>query len=189
MAESLLEDAGFKVLAAVSASLRDELVVEGAIDPWEGSPFAWIKALPSRTKGMIGERLVANWCAGMGLDVQRSPNSDADRMIAGRRIEIKFSTLWKSGGYTFQQLRNQDYEYAILLGISPDSASCWVLPKDVALRMSTPQHGGASGTDTRWISFRANNPPDWIAPFGGTLSEAYSVLKTIQRPVLTDESL
>ena len=32
-------------------------------------------------------------------------------------------------GYKFQQLRDQNYEFAICLGISPFSAHCWVLPK------------------------------------------------------------
>jgi hypothetical protein len=54
---------------------------------------------------------VAGWCAAKGLDVTSSRNPEADRVIAGKRVEIKFSTLWESGVYKFQQIRDQDYEY------------------------------------------------------------------------------
>ena len=44
-------------------------------------------------------------------------------------MEIKFSTLWKSGVYKFQQIRDQEYDAMVLLGISPFSAACWIVPK------------------------------------------------------------
>ncbi len=67
-------------------------------------------------------------CAAKGLAVERSRDSEADRVIAGVRVEIKFSTLWRDrGGYTFQQLRDQNYEVAVFLGISPFDAHCWVV--------------------------------------------------------------
>jgi len=122
---------------------------------------------------------VAGWCAAKGLDVTRSEDSESDRVIAGLKTEIKFSTLWKSGVYKFQQFRDQDYEIAICLGISPSDAHCWAITKSV-LRAHvighTPQHGGRSGSDTAWLSFIPAGVPDWLRPCGGRLSEAYAVL-------------
>ena len=150
-------------------------------DPSAGRPFAWIKTRPSRQVGSIGEQLVTGWCAAKGFDVVRTGDSDADRIINGKRVEIKFSTLWASGDYVFQQIRDQRYDYVLLLGLSPFIASCWVIPKPVLMDDAPKvglayQHGGQAGRDTRWLRFRAEMPPSWLAPFGGTLSDAYERL-------------
>ena len=70
-------------MAALSGGLEADYAPDDL--EWEGSPFAWIKSRPSRQIGAIGEKLVAGWCAARDLDVTRSPNSDADRVIGGKR--------------------------------------------------------------------------------------------------------
>jgi hypothetical protein len=175
-----ISDPEVRLLAAIGAGLMQDYV-DPATDPWVGSPFAWIRTRPSRQRGAIGEQLIAGWAAAKGLDVLRTGDSDADRVINGRRIEIKFSTLWESGVYKFQQIRNQRYDTCLLLGLSPFTASCWVVPKAVLLeqpfrRGLSHQHGGAAGTDTVWLSFEADHPPRWLAEFGGTLSAAFKLL-------------
>jgi hypothetical protein len=112
-----IKDPEVKILAAISHALEVEYTTEDR--EWEGSPFAWIRSHPSRKRGAIGEKLVAGWLAARDFNVSRSPDSDADRIIEGKRVEIKFSTLWANGGYKFQQLRDQDYELAICLGVCP----------------------------------------------------------------------
>lgn len=178
-----IKDPEVLMLATIAGTLKDDYVREGPDDPWAGSPFAWIRTCPSRQVGKIGEQLVAGWCAAKGLDVTRSSNSEADRVIAGRRVEIKFSTLWESGVYKFQQLRDQDYEFAVCLGISPFDADCWAISK-AELRKHVighaPQHTGKRGTDTFWLSFEASSPPAWLAPCGGRLSAAYEIMRKWQ---------
>ena len=115
----------------------------------------------------------------------RASGSDADRLIEGKRAETKFSTRWASGNYKFQKLRDQDYEIAICLAVSPFDAHCWVIPKQDLLRLwkvehkIASQHGGRAGSDTAWIDVSAQEPPDWLRDYGGTLSEAVSVLSKI----------
>jgi hypothetical protein len=171
------------VLASIADTLKRDCVREGAVDPWAGSPFAWIRTCKSRRVGKIGEQLIAGWCAAKGLDVTSSDNSGADRVIAGRRIEIKFSTLWESGIYKFQQFRDQDYEFAVCLGISPFDVHCWVISKNV-LRQHvighTPQHTGKGGVDTFWLSFKAALPPAWLGTCGGSLAAAFEIMQTWQ---------
>ena len=132
------------------------------LEGWTESPFAWILTLPSRTRGAAGEAIVDKWLSKGGLEVKRSGNSDCDRVVNGVKIEIKFSTLWRSGGYVFQQIRDQDYSHVLCLGISPQDAHAWFVPKEVMREHAVPQHGGKKGTDTKWLSFQAAAPPLWL---------------------------
>ncbi len=100
-------------------------------------------------------------------------------MIAGRRTEIKFSTLWETGTFTFQQIRNQDYEIVICLGLAPFDARCWVVPKSVIWSKTTPQHGGGTGIDTHWLTVAPDDAPPWLAEHGGTLANALDVLRKL----------
>jgi len=174
-----ITDPDVQILAALSASIQQDYV-DPAEDPWAGSPFGWILTRPSRQKGAIGEKLVAGWAASKDLNVTRSRNSEADRIIEGHRVEIKLSTLWKSGVYKFQQIRDQAYDQLFCLGISPFDAHAWVLPKELLYRQvigHMGQHTGAAGTDTAWLSFPATAPYEWMKPFGGSLRDAFTVLK------------
>jgi hypothetical protein len=150
-------------------------------DPWAKSPFRWLTLIPSRSKGAYGEKFVSELFRLNDFDVKRPlSGSDHDRVINGHRIEIKLSTLWAvNGNYKFQQIRDQKYDFLLCLGISPSSASCWVIPKDrISLELEgvTHQHGGKAGKDTMWLSFEAANPPKWMGEFGGTLESAMALL-------------
>jgi hypothetical protein len=177
-----ITDPDVLALASIAATLQPDYV-PAADDPWLGSPFEWILKTPSRTRGAIGEKLVAGWCAAKGADVVRSPDSEADRVINGHRVEVKFSTRWRSGGYKFQQVRNQNYAYLIALGVSPFDAHCWVLPKSVLTEYvigHMGQHTGAAGQDTAWLGFDSHRPYDWMKPYGGRLSDAWSVIEGLR---------
>jgi hypothetical protein len=177
-----IADPEVRLLAAIAATLKGDYVREGEADPWAGSPFAWIRALPSRQKGKIGEQLVSGWCAAKGLDVTAAGDSEADRIIGGSRVEVKFSTLWRTGIYKFQQIREQNYEYLVCLGVSPFDAHSWVLSKNLVMAYvigHTPQHRGRAGTDTFWLSLDPAHPPDWLAGAGGKLGAAFLRLQAI----------
>lgn len=143
-----------------------------------------MRARPSRQVGVIGEKLVAGWLATKGFNVNRSPNADAARVIEGKRTEIKFSTLWESGVYRFQQIRDQDYELLICLGVSPFDAHCWAIPKrEVVARWKAgeiqSQHGGTSGQETGWLFVQVGHEPDWLQKWGGHLGEAARVTEQL----------
>ena len=173
----------FALLASAATYIRSDIESDYAI--WQGSPFEWIVRLPAGSKGKLGKQLVYQWSALKGLSVDKSPDSDADMLINGHRVEIKLSTLWKSGIYKFQQIRDQNYEYAVCLGISPFEAHCWVISKKILKQYvigHMPQHTGASGTETFWITVNdPSNPPDWLKQCGGTLNQAFDVLKTLSK--------
>lgn len=171
-----ITDPEVRLLATLGETLRADYVNVEQNQQWRDSPFDWIRRLSSRRKGKIGEQLVSGWCAAKGFDVTGAGDTEADRVIAGQRVEIKMSTLWASGVYKFQQLRDQDYSFVICLGLSPFDAQCWVIPKEVVWDRTPPQHGGAQGTDTRWLSFEAANPEDWLADYGGRLSQVRDII-------------
>ena len=150
-----------------------------ATTPWAGSPFEWVMSLASRSRGKAGEELAEAWLKRLGCRVGPPRNSGHDRVVNGKAVEIKFSTLWQSGQYVFQQLRDQDYEYALLLGVSPHEVSVWMPPKSVAFDHAIPQHGGSAGTDTRWLRFEAASPPSWLSVYGGSLAEGAAHIKSV----------
>lgn len=175
-------NASFSFLASIADILKDDF--ESDYKDWESSPFYWVKSLAAGTKGKFGIRLISAWCGAKGLRVDSSPDSEADLLINGHRAEIKFSTLWKAGIYKFQQIRDQNYEFLIALGISPNNAHCWVIKKSFLYDNvigHQPQHTGAGGTETFWFSVKPENPPEWIKPLGGTLKEALIVLKSLSK--------
>lgn len=180
-----IRDPDVRILAALAATLEPDYTDQD--DPWADSPFGWIKRRPSRQVGAIAEKLVAGWLATRDFDVARSPDSQADRLVNGKRVEIKFSTQWASGGLKFQQIRDQNYDAILMLGLTPFDAQCWAIPKPVIMRKwgtaggPQPQHGGQAGRDTAWLAFQADSPPNWMARYGGRLADAASSLERFCR--------
>lgn len=166
----------YQEIVQISNRLYKEYEEENSA--WENSPFKWIKQRPSRSIGAIGEKIIASWLAMYDFNITRSPDSDADRIVEGKRVEIKFSTLWKSGDYKFQQLRDQNYDFVIMLGVSPNDAHCWVVPKQEILRLwkvekkICSQHGGVSGSDTAWVNLTPDNTFMPLAEYGNSLRGA-----------------
>jgi hypothetical protein len=173
-----IKDPDVQMLAAMSGAVSADYAQAG--ESWMGSPFAWIKLHSSRRRGKIGEQLVAGFLAAKGFDVAKATGSSADRLVNGCRAEIKFSTLWETGVYKFQQIRDQDYQVLICLGVSPFDAHCWAIPKSELKRPLdgfVGQHTGGTGTETSWLSVQPDAPHKWLSPFGGRLREAMTSLK------------
>lgn len=143
---------------------------------WDDSPFKWVLSLPSRTKGAIGEKLIQEFFRDNGFEVLRPvKGTDHDRVINGHRVEIKMSTLWSDGDqYVFQQIRNQEYDVCLCVGISPSKIHCWLIPKEQLVTDKEgfgPQHGGSKGKDTKWLHIDPDQPQKWLAPFGSSLHD------------------
>lgn len=179
MTTQRITDPDVLALATIGGLLEPDYPLD---DEWFGSPFGWIKLRKSRQVGKIGEQLVAGYLAAKGFAVAPSPDSQADRIIANHRVEIKCSTRWKTGIYKFQQFRNQNYQFAVCLGISPFDAHCWAIPKmEILARWKArdglvSQHGGTDGRDTAWLSFKVGDPPSWLSRYGGTLREGAEMI-------------
>lgn len=168
----------FVRLAAASSSFHrdDELLIEQS-ELWKNSPFEWVVQLSAAKKGALAKHLVTSWCSGKGLSVQRPGDTRASLIINGIRTAIKFSTRWTDGKYKFQQIRENGYDYVICLGISPFEAHCWIFERQYAIKNATPQHKGRKGAEY-WIQIDPENPDKWAQNHGGTLENAYLVLRS-----------
>ena len=167
---------------------------------WEGSPFQWVKGgITPGQKGKVGEDIVEKFLTHQGFCVLPCEGKGADRIVNGKKVEIKLSTLWEAtphnqaGSYRFQQIRNQDYDILLCLGISPHAAHAWVVCKsqinegDLSTESKTegswgqfgPQHGGQGGGGNTWWLTLSNPPsaPFWLRPQGGDLAEMCKILR------------
>lgn len=153
-----------------------EVMTSGAEDHWATSPFGWLMRLASRRRGKAGELIASEWLEQLGYDLAPPTNSGHDRLVNQHKVEIKFSTPWNGATYVFQQLRDQDYEFVFLLGVSPMVENAWFAPKAEAFGRAIPQHGGATGTDTRWLHVSIASVPAWMKPYGGALEEVIEAL-------------
>lgn len=142
-----------------------------------GKSVWWVRREPPRRKGAIGELLVKAWARHEGVQVAPPSDPGHDLTLNEIRAEVKFSLLWESGDYVFQQLREQSYEVVCLLGLEPQSVAFWIAPKEIVWEHATGQHTGAEAQDTKWLRFRAARPPHWLRPYGGTLADALSALE------------
>ena len=171
----------FKLLLRIMDSIRDEYL---ETDGWKDSPFAWIRCIPSRKVGAFAEALLTEWLRANGFEVHPSPDKEADRIVYDKRVEIKFSTLWRGGFYKFQQIRDQRYDILMCLGVSPLAAHLWVIPKERVMQawrdgQIQTQHGGRQGRDTAWMTVDPKNVPEWLSGFGGSLEEGLQALRRI----------
>ena len=170
---------GYERLVEISTNLRDEYS-QDSMHWWAESPFAWIRLEGSGRRGKIGEQLVERLCRAYGLEVEGSTDSDCDLLIAGVRVEVKFSTRWATGQFRFQQIRDQNYKLAVCLGVAPSDARMWAIPKETLLARPAGvrgQHGGAEAQDTMWLTVRPGKEHEWMHKFGGALPDGMAALR------------
>lgn len=165
----------FLMLAATASYLQEDL--EEISDLWKDSPFEWVLQLPARKKGKLGRKLILSWLASKDIVAEPTKDSSETIIINGNYFALKFSTLWTKGHYKFQQIRNEGYDYLICFGVSPFEAHCWVFEREHVISNATKQHSGGA---EYWIKIEPNNSPEWVKSFGGSLEEAYQILKKIQ---------
>lgn len=162
----------FQMLAATAAYIQKD--VEEQNDIWKNSPFEWILQLPARRKGKLARQLVASWLATKGISHELSGDTSEALILGNYRFAIKFSTIWATGLYKFQQIRSDGYDYVLCLGISPFNAHCWVFDREHALNYAKKQHA-----TEYWMTIDPKKPQAWVKSYGGTLDQALHRLKSI----------
>lgn len=172
----------FYKIVEIADGLEQEYEEDKASE-WVNSPFKWIRGLASRRKGKVGEEIIAQWLTAEGLETGSSEGTGSDIMVNGVHVEVKMSMRWVSGTYRFQQIRDQNYDLLICLGLSPSEAHCWVLPKALLLErvigQGRGQHGGAGAAETAWLTVDPKSPEAWLRPRYGNLDEAVALIRQL----------
>jgi hypothetical protein len=167
----------YQSLSDFAIQLENEYLDDDGAEMWEGSPFAWIRDNKPATIGAIGRRLARSVFQEAGIQSEFSRYT----LIAGNAtIAIKFSMEWTGGGFIFEQIKDNNYDYILCLGIRPDAAHGWLIPKHEVIENGTwqtrdglrSQHTGSTGQETAWLNVNPDNPPEWMSPYGGEISEA-----------------
>ena len=93
----------------------------------------------------------------------------------GLRAEVKTSTRWGEGAnFTFQQIRDQEYDIIIFQFILPNEEILFYCTKEAAVNFimidGHGQHGGGDATETYWITFDLEHVPNYIIPISELLN-------------------
>lgn len=143
------------VMAKLSADLEDEHRTRTP-NRWVDSPFQWLRHEAPSRKGAIGKEMFKRWAQSAGFEVAAAPpRSQCDCVVAGLKVAVKFGLQWANGTFVFEQIRKQDYAVGALLGLEPQRAHLWVVPRDILWRGSQEQHG----SETHWLRFHPSEPP------------------------------
>lgn len=93
---------------------------------WQGTSYEHYENLNTKQKGIFGEQLVSNICAANGMKVEsaKTPTDGYDRIINGRKVEIKFSLASKRNHlwhFMFNHCATEkDYERIMFMGVNGD---------------------------------------------------------------------
>lgn len=107
--------------------------LEREVDPYQDSEFLVYKQMSSKKKGKYFELIVEEFLRNKGCIVSKSLNSDHDRVVNGKKLEIKGSLLWGTGThFRWQQIRtNQDYDIICFVAIYPDKIELFGSTKEI----------------------------------------------------------
>ena len=152
-------------------------------ESWDDSPYKWVLGKASATKGAIARELVKYW-ASMSGKVLENHGVDSQPFLISKGVvyQVKFSTMWNTGKYKFQQFRKGPYDHVILLGLEPHDMHIWVVPKHVVethIVGSNGQHTGAGAAETDWIEVDPKAVPAWLEEWGGTLQASRRIFSQI----------
>ncbi len=165
----------FTQLATDSTIIRSTL--QNQNDLWKYSPFEWVLQLPARTKSKLGKHLVETYLSRNDFSINKTSNKSGVNILVNNKIvSIKFSTLWGSGIYKFQQIRVSGYDYLLCFGLSPNDAHCYIFEREYILKHSKKQHKGAEGAEF-WISINPYALPKWAKNHGDTIEKAIQILR------------
>lgn len=153
-------------------------------NPWGDSPFSWLRNRAPGTKGKAGRDFATALIQAAGVGV--TPNGLA-LQVNGQTVKTKLSLMGEAGTLIFQQIKDDDFDYLICIGLYPVDSYGWIIPKSEILvdgnlqdrQGLTAQHVSEEGIPSDyWITnLDAANPFAWLAPFGGTTEQLTHVIQ------------
>jgi hypothetical protein len=131
---------------------------------WGGSVNGWIRLLPNKKVGLVGEKLVHAIVGGVH---HRVNDLGYDIEVGDMMIEVKTSTLSYSAGnvWTWNQVRpNDPYTHLCFVAITPNDVRVFNVPRNEIPDVYLGQHGigGDGGTTTQIKWNNRDTFPDWM---------------------------
>lgn len=151
---------------AIDAKLIDpSLLLPEDPDPrYINSVFCHLKNLGAKQKGKRYEKITEDVLRKLGFDVAKPTSSQHDRIVDGRKIEIKGSMLARdSETFSFLQIRpNQEYDGIFFSMLYPDEVVIMEMDKaqilsNVQKGVFKSQHGGKSGNSGTYCYYGEKN--------------------------------
>lgn len=159
------------------------------VEEWpEDSPLAFVIHLAPRTRGRLGELLLDEIAASVGLASRGGTGADFDRYLVTSggeelRIESKFST---EDPPRFQQVRDPrrddsfKYDYLMCISGRPDGLTYWALS---AAQVAEAMDAGAmivqhAMSDTKWF-FPLRDGTDYFSEFRHDFASLCEWLKSL----------
>ncbi len=167
--------------ASVQSDYESRRLEEDAV--WQDSPFDWMRRYAARSKGKIGSDLAR----GVFEDAGYKPGKRGENLeVENKIVQTRTSLLWSAGVWKFQQIRNTEFDFTFCLGLLPQAAYAWLVPKTEIFvgnelqerEGSGWQHGGNSGREDVWVVVNPESCPSWLSPYGGPIE---SISKAFER--------
>jgi hypothetical protein len=121
------------------------------------SPVSFVLMLAPRTRGKLGEMLLARFAAQAGLVVSKAESVAYDVGVGTARCEVKFST---EDPPRFQQVRDPrlpdgslKYDYIVCLSARPHGMVYWLVPAPALGQLMDDGHVTVQHamSDTKWF--------------------------------------
>lgn len=138
----------------VALPIWNSILEKSVVDIYADSPFLPLKQLNSRTKGAKFEQILQEHLERLDYVFTKAKNSDWDRTLNGKKLEIKGSFLWdKTNTFKWQQIRvDQEYDYIVFMAFYTDCLEIYIADRETVHKAVTRkdadgnwlhnQHGG-----------------------------------------------
>jgi diadenosine tetraphosphatase ApaH/serine/threonine PP2A family protein phosphatase len=176
--------AGFEFSDGETSALADLKATLKQVAEWPpDSPLAFVLMLAPRTRGKLGEMLLAQIAENAGLIVGKAESVAYDVRIGAARCEVKFST---EDPPRFQQVRDPreasatKYDYLVCISGRPHGLVYWLIPAEALGQLMdggaiTVQH---AMSDTKWF-LPSRTESDVFASFRFVYEDFLSALAAI----------
>ena len=133
----------------------EDYIADNTTDPWENTPFEGYASMNPKQKGEFGERFATKLLQQAGHTVERAHSATAgyDRIVNGKKVEIKFSLANRDkvrGGvkkdvFVLNHVSiAKDWERLLFIGINAEEEDIritWFKRTDFANHIATTIHG------------------------------------------------
>lgn len=148
----------------INTVITDEWVIKHTtfLDEWKPTSFSFYPSIKMKSKGELGEQLVAEYMRARGHHVIGRKGSGHDLIVDGYRTEIKFSVRLFDKTMFNHIAEGKDWERLIFLLINAKTEEVfvrWMSKEDFQqnIEVFSHQQGGKNGNNDDFILSESRN--------------------------------